>query len=189
MRRFDRTPRPGQRGFALFVVTIIVALVAIMAVSLLDQVGLDVIMAGEHRKMGMARANSIGGMTEVLSDATLLPNLPNTTDPTLTYRYIDYDGANYRRDPDGINTVVTEGESAYFSDMGTPVEQAYRSSARLLRLGPQMDTGVNRGQALVYEVWTESSINRADVTSQVRTEVWRTISVQQGRLINPAMAR
>ena len=185
-----RGRRPESRGFALFVVTIVVALVAIMALSLLDQVGIDLIIAGEHRKTRIARDDGIGAMTEVLSDTTLLPSLPSVDAPNLRYRYIDDDGlGGYVRDPDGLSQPVTSAESAFFYDIGTSSERAYRANVRLVRFARPPDTGLNKVGALVYEVWLESSVNQGEATSQVRAEVWRPIRLEEGREIYPAMAR
>lgn len=188
--RSRRGHRPKARGFALFVVTVVVALVAVMAISLLDQVGLDLIIAGEHRKTRIARDDGVGAMTEVLSDDTLLSNLPNADAPNLRYRYIDRDGTSaYVRDPDGLSTPVSAGESAYFHDVGTSAERAYRSNVRLVRFARPPDTGLNKVGALVYEVWLEASVNQGEATSQVRTEIWRPIRLEEGREVQPAMAR
>ena len=184
-----RTPRSKARGFALFIVTIVVALVAIMAVSLLDQVGVDLIMAGEFRKTATARANGIGAMTEVVSDTTLLPHLPAMTDTTLGYRYIDKVSGDFVRDPDGLSTPVSANQSAYFDGMGTNSEESYRSSVRLIRLGNMRDSSFERTAALVYEVWLEASVNDGDATSQVRTEIWRPLTRRPGHYVPPAMAR
>ena len=70
---------PRARGFALLVVMMIVAVVALGAAALLDLVNVDIGVAAEHRKILAAESASVGALLETVIDPSLGRRLPTPT--------------------------------------------------------------------------------------------------------------
>ena len=183
----NRTPRPEQRGFALFVVVLVVALVAVTGGTLLDLVNVDLVISGEHRKTATAQTVAIGGALETIADATLTPgNMP--LDPTQpTWTYATDAGGLPRRDPAGITVNMDETNSAFVRAPGTAIQESYSSNIRLIRLGPALDTSVDKATAVIYEVQSVSNINNGAASKEVRTEVYRIARGPAGQVLEDAV--
>lgn len=191
MRR--RKAHPKQRGFALLVVVLIVALIGVAAVALLDIVNVDLIIAGQHRQTVDAQAIALGAMYEVISDSrvdgTVLPR-PDTVG--LKYDYAQAQAGGFVRDPGGLSatgmTAMNPANSAYVRNTGTSVAEGYAADISLLRLAPQLDSAVDL-RAAVYEVTVESTVSNGAATHQVRTIVSRMVGGLGGRQLTQEHAR
>ena len=63
-----KDPRRSRRGFALLIVVLLAALLAVSSVALLDLVNLDLVLVGEQRKTYAARENAMGALQEIMGD-------------------------------------------------------------------------------------------------------------------------
>jgi hypothetical protein len=186
-----RRSQPKARGFALLVVVLLVALIAVSAVALLDIVQVDLLVVGQHRRTTEAQAAAVGAMIEVVSDDTLRNQLPDLTTPNLAYRYAGPNAGLYMRDPTNRfgTTVMGPTNSAYVRDVGTSLATGYTADVELLRVGPPQDTGTTRAQAVTYEVTVVSDVNNGEATKEVRTQVQRVVAVQSGIIRTNVHAR
>lgn len=109
-----------QRGFALLVVMMVVALMAITAAALLDVVNVDLGIAAEYSKSIDAEAASIGAVVETVGMPDFEERLPPPDSAELRTRYVTRNGSNYVIDPDGIHqtTTLVDGASAYIKNVG-----------------------------------------------------------------------
>ncbi|MEQ9501316.1 MAG: hypothetical protein RIT81_30890 [Deltaproteobacteria bacterium] len=182
-----RRRNPNQRGFALFIVVLVVALVAVAGGTLLDMVNVDLVIAGEHRKAAQARAVAIGGAQETMADTNLTPaNMP--IDPANnSWVYATDQGGLPRRDPLGISSVMDETNSTFVKNPGNvTLQESYTSNIRLLRLGPALDTSVDQATAVFYEVQSVSTIGDGAASKEVRAEIYRIAQGAAGRVLEGA---
>lgn len=171
-----RRHNPRQRGFALFLVVLIVALVAVAGGTLLDFVEVDLIVTGVNRQTKIAHATSVGGVLETIADETLtVPNLP--IDPTATpvFDYAD-DSVTPTRNPGGVGgppTAMNENNSAFTRFVGTTLQESYSSDVRMVSVGLAEDTSVNAGRAVYYEVRALSNVADGSASKETRAAVYR----------------
>lgn len=181
-----RAPHPDQRGFALFIVVLVVALLAVAGGTLLDMVNVDLLIAGEHRRSHKARTVAIGGAVETMADTTLTPgNMPNDPlNPVWVYA-LDQGGVP-RRDPAGLSVPMDETNSTFVRSPGNPtLQESYTSNIRLLRLGTPKDTSIDT-VAVYYEVQSVSSIGNGAASKEVRAEIYRIAQGTGGRVLENA---
>lgn len=190
-----RRHQPQTRGFALLVIVLLVALIAVTAVALLDMVQVDLRVVGQQRRSTEAEALAVGAMVEVVSDDSLplqLPSLPDPANlPLLSYQYAGNTGVGYQRDPMNrfATSAMTPVNSAYVRDVGTTIEAGYEAFADLLRISNPQDTGLTKSQVLTYELTVRGSVNAADSTREVRAQVQRVVATQNGTLLTAVHAR
>lgn len=180
-----RRMRRDQEGFALLVVVLIVALLAVVGATLLDLVNVDLNLVGQQRRAIEAKAVADGALLEVLDDAELSSYFPTFDDPTLRRTYV----ANGVKDPNGTPIQLDETNSAYVQYPGTSSERTYEANVGLVRVSkvPESSTSLFRG--LVYEVSAQSKLNQGLATSEVRAEIVKKVSVGRGTVIPPRHVR
>ena len=175
--------RTEERGFALLMVVIIVALIAIMAAALLDQVQVDLVSVGEHRRTLEAKGNAQGAMGEVLTDPRLDLFMPHPMSG-LAASYMSFDGTNYIYDGSGVGPGTQVANSAYVTDAGTNVHNGYVANLGFLRRSHATESAIGTVVHLVYEVDVESSISTGRATGEARTEISRPVVRPDGALWN-----
>lgn len=184
-----------QRGFALLVVVLIVALIGVSAVALLDIVNVDLLIVGQHRRSVDVQAVALGAMEEVMGDQRLAPVTvwPMFNTPNLRYRYAGQTGANspYFRDPNGNFAIspMDSTNSAYVKNLGTSAEEGYEADINLIRMGPPEDTGLNTARELTYEIRVVAALNGGEASKEVRATTSRRVGMNNGRQITPVHAR
>ncbi len=164
-------------------VVIIVALIAIMAAALLDQVEVDLISVGEHRRTMEAKGNAAGAMGEVLTDRNLDLFLPHPMGGAQSV-YMQYDGTNYTYDPLSLGTGPAAPVSPYVTNVGTNIEEGYMANVGFLRTSHAMESAVGTVVTLVYEVDVSASVTDGRATDEVRAEISRPIVKPDGALWN-----
>ena len=170
-----------QGGFARLMVVIVVALIAIMAAALLDQVEVDLISVGEHRRTVEAKGNAIGAMGEVLNDPSLDQFLP-LPQAGVPQSYMGFTAGAYTYDPNNIGPGATPANSAYVTNAGTHLENGYTANVGFLRTSQAMESAVGTIVNRVYEVDVQSSVATGRSTDEVRTEILRPIVRPDGQL-------
>lgn len=167
----------------MVIVVLIVALLAVVAVTLLDLVRVDLSMTGQTRKTFEARAVTDGALMEVLDDQRTPNFLPTTTsvprqvisDPN------DAFGTGKVTCPPNApcsssafvrNTIGIDGDAA-----------TYSAELCLLRLGPAKDTGLETAQAVVYELHTIGNVNDGQTTSEDRAEAFGIVQYNNGTFL------
>lgn len=147
----------GERGFAMLVVIIIAALLALLAGSLLQLVQSDLVQVGQARRAFEARDTAEGGVAEILNDLDFITEYPALGG-----------GGGLSSDYDSrTSPFVGEGRS-------------YQGSVRLLRVGPPTESSLEQTRVLTYEVRALSSVNDGAAQTEVVAEVLRTIAYPRG---------
>jgi Tfp pilus assembly protein PilX len=180
-----RTNRSAsQRGFAVILVVLIVALLSIVAVTLLDLVRVDLTIMGQNRQNFEAAAAADGALFEIWNDTrTNAPSDPSTAAN-------DFVVANPN---DLLNTGVPLGvPAASGAGCGVPnspcltsafyrpaaadlAAQDYGADVCWLSIGYQENTGVNSGRQVLYQYRVVSEVNNGQSTAEERMEVVQTI--------------
>lgn len=153
MRRSRST---GQRGFAMLVVIIIAALVALLAGSLMQLVGSDLVQVGQSRRALEARDTAEGGVSEILNDLDFVANYPTLNSATMLTNY-NTAGSQFVRDG-----------------------RTYTGSVRLLRVGPPTESSLEQTRVITYEVRADASVSAQSANAEVVAEVLRTIAYPKG---------
>jgi hypothetical protein len=180
-----------QRGFALIIVVLIVALLSIVAVTLLDLVKVDLTITGQNRKNFEARAVADGALYEVFDDLrTQYPaNLVN-------WHWIAANPNNLLNDAGGpVGNPAASGagcgiagspcsNSAYYRPAGVDnPTQDYAADVGWLSTGPVLNTGLNTAIAIYYQVRVVGEVNNGESTAEDRAEVSHPITIQNGTFI------
>jgi hypothetical protein len=195
-RMGKRGGRRDQRGFALIIVVLLVALLSIVAVSLLDVINLDLVISGQTRRTNEARAVADGVAMELQTHVNMDNDqasggwLPSFTEvPDLTYVVAD---------PDDILAPAgtVDPPDSYYKTPGDLTRSAstFTSDVRFLRYVPITETSLNWSRALVYELRTLGQVgppgtDATDSTSEVRVEFSRVVNYQPGMLLPRFHAR
>jgi hypothetical protein len=161
----------NERGFALIVVVLIVALLAVAAATLLDLVNVDLDLVGQQRRLIGARQISDGAMLEQLNSeqfGTHFPDFTNVENPLPT---------------------PSDANSLFVNYVGTSVEETYQGKIRLLRFAPVAETSLNMLHAVTYEVSTVSDINNGQASNEARTEIIKIVPYPKGVMLPRHHAR
>jgi hypothetical protein len=171
--------KPEERGFALLIVVLLVALLALTGAALLDVVNVDISIAGEHSKVVRAQTVSDGALREVLADVETTNQLPDFTAcagdnggtpvnvngtnvcPNYRYNWANEIGGAYIKNPDDRNfpsEPLNEDNSAYARFTGSPSEENYTATIDLLRMAPVQDTSLQVARAVVFEANTTGKV-------------------------------
>lgn len=148
--------RSSQRGFAMLVVIIIAALLAMLAGSLMQLVQGDLSMVGQARRSFEARDVAEAGAAEVLNDLDFVASYPAMDSASLS---VDY--------PTGASNVIREGKT-------------YTGAVRLLRIGPATESSLEQTRVLTYEVLATGEANAGAARSEVVSEVLRAVAYPRG---------
>ncbi|MCK6545022.1 hypothetical protein L6R52_04085 [Myxococcota bacterium] len=150
-----RTQRRRARGFTALLVIVIVALMTLVSLTLLDQVGLDLLLVGEGRRTVEAKALADSAVFEVANDQRTGPLLPDFTSHTMAVTVRPHTG----------------------SVLASRSDRSYEGSIRLLRFVPLGESSQSWSRALVYELSIDATAANGDATDAVRTEVYKTVAV------------
>ena len=143
----------------MIAVVMLVAVLALVGVSLLELLRLDLSLVGQSRKNLEAREVAEGAVMEVVNDLDTPSLLPSIGDGSLTN--------DYAPRPDSP-----------FSD---PVSRRdYSARVSLLRVAPLGESSHAWSRALVYEVEVTAKINDGESTAEVRSEVFKTVAFEPG---------
>lgn len=163
MRR--RNPAAGEAGFALLIVMLLVAMLAVGALSLLDMVNLDIVMVGEERRYTRAKETAEGGFFEMVNDTQTPDLLPGLDHLSLSEAY----------SPPPQSVFIAENES-------------YEGNFELLRIVPLSESSHTLTRAVVHGLQTTArSGSRA--SADVEVEIYRVMAYRPGTIFPRRHAR
>jgi type II secretory pathway pseudopilin PulG len=153
-----RRPNPrDRRGFALIVIVLVVAMMSVVAATLLSSIGSELSIIGRRRETWAARQIADSGAREMLANnGALLPDF-NTANLETTWQ------------PSANSPAVDSASGS-----------GYTGKYRLLRFVPVSESSEGSVRALVYEIDSTGQYLANDSTSEVAGEVYRTVAVAQG---------
>jgi hypothetical protein len=187
MRRNRRSK--DQRGFALIIVVLIVALLSIVAVTLLDLVKVDLTITGQNRKNFEARMVTEGALYEIFDDArTQYPSdLVNWRWVAANPNNLLGGGALGQPASSGSGCGVAGSpctNSAFYRPASSDLPaQDYAADVCWMSKGPMLDTDLLQSQAVVYQIRVIGEVNNGESTAEHRLEVYRPITIAQGHEI------
>lgn len=152
--------RSQRRGFAMFTVVMMVAVVSIVGVTLMDLVSIDVLIAGNERRSAEAREVAEGAMMELINDEMTPGMLPML---------------------DGPNLQVTLQSSSGSQFTGT--FRTFNATAELLRIAPISESSHTFSRAIVHEISVQSEVGRGEAGFEVSAEIYRTASFRPGMVL------
>lgn len=156
------------KGFSLITVTVVLAIMSLGAVVLVDVVGLDLEITGEHRRNFEVEGDAEAAIMEMMTDRNMATNAPVFTTPDLTHRYAAPAGSAVRNDDTGRN---------------------YEGELRLIRVAPMLESSHAWSRALVYEVRATAENDQVVREAEVVAEIFRTIVVSPGTELPQMHAR
>jgi hypothetical protein len=170
-----------ESGFSLITLTIILAVMSIAGVILIETIGVDITIAGAHRRAFEAQSDAEAGLMELLADSSLAAQAPTFADlnstPPLTRIY------------DAPTVSVVRNDS---------VGRSYQARIQLVRVAPMLESSLQWTRALIYQVDTAAQENRRDYgdgilrgesEAEVSAEVYRVIVVQPGTIFPEVHSR
>jgi len=157
-----------RRGFALFVVVLLTAMLSVVAMSVLDLVRIDLLLAGHERTNDEAREVAEGALMEVINDEETPTLLPMLDDSDLAESYT----------PSTL--------SPFVRDSGA---RSYEASARLLRIVPMSESSHSFSRAIVHELESDADAGYGNASFRASTEVFRTVSFRPGIVLPRRHAR
>lgn len=181
----------SQRGFALLIVMMLVALVGLGAAALLDLVNVDIGIAAVQRKSVEAESASVGAVLETIGDANFARMLPQLDDADLRTALVERQSdGTYVIDPDGVvaTRVISPAESAFIEAPGGYSEDGYESDVRLVRIIPRQNSSHTFAVA-VYEVRARASISGGEASREARSLVYLPVAVRADRVSRQRHAR
>jgi len=152
-----RVIKKRQRGFAMLVVIIIAALLAMLAGTLLQLVQSDLVMMGQTRRSFESREVAEGAVAQVINDTGFLAQYPPLDHPTL--------------------------QSPLYPTLGSPFmkpDRTFDANVRLLRIGPPTESSLEQSRIITYEVRALAMVAGNAATTEVVAEVLRTIAYPRG---------
>lgn len=153
--------RKTRRGFAMLVVIIIVALLALMGAAILNVVAEDLEMLGQSRRGFEARTLAEGGVSEMMNDSNVSNLYPDFSTPMLRSSF----------DP---NTEVA-GSMFNVAAQG----RQYQGEIRLLRMGPAVESDIEQTRTVTYEFYALGDYSQAAQT-EFSAEVFNVIGYPRG---------
>jgi hypothetical protein len=166
VKRRHRSER--QRGFALLVVVMVVALISVVALTLLDVLRIDLAIVGQNRAIAQARFVADAGNIELVDNLDTEGLLPDaiTAPATLTVAVPPVTGTL-------INRPQTADEAA----------QTYQGEIRLVRFGPATNCSLSVCRDLFFEIRTVGEIGNGDASSEVRSMSKKVTTFPRGTII------
>ena len=160
--------KSAARGFSLITVTVVLAIMSLGAVVLVDIVGLDLEITGEHRRNFEVEGDAEAAVMEMMTDRQVALGAPVFTTPDLKFNYSAPVASAIRDDDAGRN---------------------YEGELRLVRMAPMLESSHAWSRALVYEVRATAENERTDREAEVVAEIFRTIVVSPGTELPQMHAR
>jgi Tfp pilus assembly protein PilX len=194
-----RRQKREQRGFALIIVVLLVALLAITGAALLDIVNVDIQLSGEHNKVVRSQMVADGALREVISDLNSQNQLPDYDDqpcgsnvpgapcPNWRYNWAAEVGGVHTKNPDAINTPavpLTEANSVFAKWTASPsAEENYNATVDIIRVVPIQDSGLSVTRALIWEVNTAAEVAGTAARHEIAAEIYKLGNYVPGTLI------
>lgn len=158
-------PQRDEAGFALLMVMLLVAMLAVGALSLLDMVNLDIIMVGEERRFSRAKEAAEGGFFEMVNDTETPDLLPTLNHATLRESY------------------TTSPQSVFIAE-----NESYEGNFELLRIVPMAESSHTLTRAVVHGMHARGrSGSRA--SADVDVEIYRVMAYRPGTIFPRRHAR
>lgn len=161
-------PTPRRAGFALIVVMLLMGMMAVAGLAVIDQVHTELELVGQERRIEDSQVIADGAVMEVINDERTPNLLPDYESTNLHATYTPPTDSPYAAAAYGTN---------------------YTAEIRLLRFVPVSESSQNWTRALVYEIDATGEVDHAHVSSEVRAQVFKTISVAAGVLLPRVHAR
>ena len=171
-RRFRKNERGSQRGFALLVVVLLVALMSITVASLLDVVNVDQTLNFAGRRSQRAFAIADAALGEVAGSRLLEDRLPR--DITAPSSPVQAPG-----EPNELLNASVVGV----------LRGTYAGNVTLEKKRKVAENSVNLIEALVYDVDLTGETDSRDAQSRVRGRFERIILSSAGRISGSAATR
>ncbi|MFO0725475.1 MAG: hypothetical protein U1E65_16950 [Myxococcota bacterium] len=155
--------RPNQtRGFALIVVVMLSAALAMGGAILLDVVRVDLLLGRTGRQTEEARQVAEGAVMEAINDQDTPNQLPPLDDSDLTRAY-----------------QPTSATPFAVRDRGL----SYDAQFRLIRVVPLAESSMNQTRAIVHEIAATGNAGNGETAVDVRTEIYRVVAFQPGTVL------
>lgn len=159
----------GTRGFAMLVVVMIVALVSVIALTLLNFLQMDLSIVGQNRRAAEARYLADAANMEIVDHLSTEEFLTTVvrTDPELT--------AEVPIVPD--SWVARAGDE-------TARPETYNARATFLRRITVSENTLTVVRGDVYEISATGVVNNGDASSEVRSEVIRLVTIDPNAILD-----
>lgn len=188
-----RRPKKQQRGFALIIIVLLVALLALTGATLLDLVTVDLTIAGQHRKVVRAQMVADGAIREVLSDEQTMNRRPDFSScgtgggacPNYRYTWAAEQAGQVWKDPDNLynRQPLDETTSVLAKWTGSPSEEHYTASVDILRTAPLFDSGASTFWAYIYEINADAQVAGGDANHVLHAQGYTVQGLQNGLLL------
>ena len=152
-----------ERGFALIIVIMLIAVLAMGGVALLTLISLDRSLVGQTRRSLEARSLSEGGTMEVINNADFATLVP-------------------KMDSNPMSTLFRPPAGSQFTDPQSGDD--YQARIGLMRIVPLAESSQGLSHAVVYEVVTKARYGNGEASSELRTEIYRPVN-WEGQSIMP----
>lgn len=156
-----------EKGFALFMVVMMVALLSIAGMALMDVVRIDLLIVGNGRQEAVAKEIAEGALMEMINDSQTPDQLPMLDDSDLTQTY------------------TPSNQSAFLE---VAHNRRFNADARLLRIVPLSESSHTYTRAVVHEVRVASDV-AGEASFELSAEVFRTATFRPGRVLPRRHAR
>jgi hypothetical protein len=163
--------KQNQHGFALLVVVMIVALISVIALTLLDFLQVDIAITGQNRLSSQASFVADAANIELFDHPSFEGDLPDLANPTVA---VVPPAQSY------VNRPNASADSA---------PETYQGQVRLLKHVYVTESAQDITRGLVFELATVGSVNNGDATSEVRTEFMKTVTKGKGDILPQIHAR
>lgn len=164
--RRRRRGRRDQRGFTLIMVLLLVVILALMGISILQLITLDLSLVGQSRRNFEARDIAEGGAFEIINHVNTNTELPSLDEPDL---------AN-----DTASGTLPKPTTSPFVNASSGRD--YDGEARFLRVIPLSESSHSWVRALVYELRTESNV-MFQSSGELRVEAFRAATFEPGTIL------
>lgn len=170
-----RRPIPEQRGFALLVVVLLVALMSITGAALLDVVNVDQTLNYAQQRSRRAFAIADTGAFELITSTELRNRLP--VDWGMAQEKIDF--------PGGADAMLTDS-------VVSELRGEYDTTVTLLGERQVSENSINRVVTLTWDVEVVGRTNpsgQVDARSEVRTRIMKMVPKRPGTITVPQYLR
>jgi hypothetical protein len=151
--------RRNQKGFSVLIVCVVLAMAAVVAVTLLDIVRVDLTLAGNSRSNAETMIAAEGAAVELLEDSQLSAMLPGFETATLAAAYDPPPGSPYVLTVDG---------------------NKYTANIELLRFAPISESSASWSRGIVYEITTTAAQQHGEANREVKVLARKTVAVPIG---------
>jgi hypothetical protein len=194
----------NERGFALIIVVLLVALLALTGAALLDVVNVDIQLSGEHQKVVRSQMVADGALREVIAEISSQNQLPDYDEnpcagsgggpgvlgaPCPNWRYNwagDVGGVTFKN-PDSVTTgriALNDANSVFAKWTNLPsAEENYAATVDIVRVVQVEDSSLTVTRALVWEVNTNAHVAGTSARHDIAAEIFRLANHSPGTLL------